>query len=195
MGFVTGLRLANLEESLRDALDAGALAVTNVNSHAQIVIAGRTGDIDRALDRVRPRAIRCERLPISRPYHSRWMEPVAREVARLAETLDVSAPRVPLFDHRDGSRLETADAVRARLSGQLTTRLDWAGSVERLVADGASVFVEMPPGTTTTRMVRWIARDATAFAIGPSTGERPDPHAADRARFLAGAAGRGEEGA
>jgi len=113
MGFVTGLRLANLEEALRDALDAGALAVTNVNSQAQIVIAGRTSDIDRALDLVRPRAIRCERLPISRPYHSRWMEPVAREVARFAQTLDVSAPRVPLFDHRDGSRLETADAVRA----------------------------------------------------------------------------------
>jgi [acyl-carrier-protein] S-malonyltransferase len=195
MGFVTGLRLASLEEALREPLEAGALAVTNVNSQAQIVIAGRTADIDRALDRVRPRAIRCERLPISRPYHSPWMEPIARVVAELAKTIDVSDPRVPLFDHRDGSRLVSAAELRARLSGQLATRLDWAASVERLAREGADVFVEMPPGTTTTRMVRWIARDATAFAIDPSPGPRPDPRAADRARFLAGAAGRGKDGA
>jgi [acyl-carrier-protein] S-malonyltransferase len=104
MGFVTGLRLATLEEALRDELDAGSLAVTNVNSQAQIVIAGRTGDVDRALERVRPRTIRCERLSISRPYHSRWMEPVALAVEELVATMEVRDPRLPLFDHRDGRR-------------------------------------------------------------------------------------------
>ena len=190
MGFVTGLSLASLEEILRDALDTGSIAVTNINSQAQIVIAGRTDELDRALEQVRPRAIRCERLPISRPYHSRWMEPVALAVRRLVASIDVADPRVPLFDHRDGSRLATSAEVRERLAQQLTTRVDWAASIERLAGQGASVFVEMPPGTTTTWMVRWIARDAIAFAVDPSAGTRPDPRAADRERFLAGATGR-----
>jgi [acyl-carrier-protein] S-malonyltransferase len=189
MGFVTGLGLATLEETLRDLLEPGTLAVTNLNSQAQIVIAGRAIDIDRALDRVRPSAIRCGLIPISRPYHSRWMAPVARAVERLTRSIEVTDPRVPLFDHRDGSLLATAEAIRARFSEQLTTRLDWPSSVARLVAGGASVFVEMPPGTTTTWMVRWIARDVTAFAIDPSAMARPDPRAADRARFLAGVTG------
>lgn len=195
MGFVTGLRLATLEEALREALEAGVLEITNVNSQAQIVIAGRPADVDRALETVRPRAIRCERLPISRPYHSRWMAPVARAVETLAATLEVADPVLPLFDHRDGMPLATAGEVRARLSGQLTTRLDWAGSIGHLAGEGADVFVEMPPGTSTTRMVRWIARDATAFAIDPSSDVRSDPRAADRERFLAGAIGRREGGA
>src|SRR6185295_3548322 len=110
----------------------------------------------------------------------------------LCETIDVSAPRTPLFDHRGGSRLTTAEDVRARLSGQLTTRLDWAASIGRLAAQGASVFVEMPPGASTTRMVRWLARDATAFAIDQPDGARPDRCAADRERFLAGASSRRE---
>ena len=186
MGIVTGLRLATLEEALRGPLSGGSIAVTNVNSQAQVVIAGRTEDVEGALETVRPQSIRSERLPIGRPYHSRWMAPVARAVASLVEGLDVSVPRVPLFDHRDGSALATAEAVRERLSGQLTSRLDWPGSVLRLVGEGASVFVEMPPGTTTTRMIRWIARDATAFAI-----DQP----ADRERFLAAALGRRPGGA
>jgi malonyl CoA-acyl carrier protein transacylase len=121
------------------------------------------------------------------------MVPVARAVEALAATIEVRDPQVALFDHHGGDRLATAAEVRSRLSAQLTTRLDWATSIERLVAAGASVFVEMPPGTTTTRMVRWIARDAIAFAIDPSPGPRPDPRAADRARFLAGATERRRE--
>jgi hypothetical protein len=53
----------------------------------------------------------------------------------------------------------------------------------------------MPPGTTTTWMVRWIARDAIAFAVDPTSGRRPDPRAADRERFLAGATSRRREDA
>ena len=72
--------------------------------------------------------------------------------------------------------------MRARLSGQLTSRLDWSLSIGRLLSEGASVFVEMPPGSSTTRMVRWIARDATAFALD---------QAGDRERFLARVGSRG----
>jgi [acyl-carrier-protein] S-malonyltransferase len=114
------------------------------------------------------------------------MAPVAEAVAALVASAEVVAPRVPLFDHRDGSPLRTAEEVRVRLSGQLASRLDWPGSIGRLVAEGASVFVEMPPGGTTTRMVRWIARDATAFAI-----DQPE----DRERYLAGTAGQSAGGA
>jgi len=101
---------------------------------------------------------------------------IARAVERATGDLDVAAPRIPLFDHRDGAQLETAEAVRERLSGQLTSRLDWSAAIGRLFSEGVSVFVEMPPGSSTTRMVRWIARDATAFALD---------QADDRERFLA----------
>ena len=183
MGFVTGLKLSTLEAAIGDVLQAGEIAITNINSQAQLVLAGHGAALEAALARVRPRAIRCERLPIRRPYHSRWMAPVVEAVESICAGVEVSPPDLPLYDHRDGAKLETAEAVRRRLSGQLTSRLDWNASVSRLVADGASVFVEMPPGSSTTRMVRWIARDAICLSI-----DEPG----DRARFLAGVGRRGE---
>lgn len=165
MGFVTGLKLKTLESAIGDLLDAGDVAVTNVNSQAQIIVAGRGSAVEAALTRVRPQAIRCERLPISRPYHSRWMAPVARSVQQICASIDVRAPRLPLLDHRDGAPLTTAEVVRERLGSQLTSRLDWSASIVRVVAEGATLVLEMPPGATTTRMTRWIARDTTCLAL------------------------------
>jgi [acyl-carrier-protein] S-malonyltransferase len=177
MGFVTGLRVASLEEALADLLERREIAITNVNSPAQVVLAGRSDALDEALGRVRPRAIRSERLAITRPYHSPWMEPVSRVVEDLLRPVEISEPALPLYDHRDGARLATAGGIRSRLAKQLTTRLDWNASISRLVSEGVTNFVEMPPGASTTRMIRWIARDAGALAL-----DEP----ADRPRILGG---------
>lgn len=185
MGFVTGIRLPRLEASLAGALGAGDIAITNVNTPAQIVLAGGISEIEAALASLRPEAMRCDRLQIARPYHSRWMAPVASSVRGICRTMKVVPPVVPLHDHRDGGRLDDPEVVRERLSAQLETRLDWTASVRRLVAEGATLFVEMPPGSSTTRMVRWIDRDAAALALDESR---------DRARFLAGAAAAGPAG-
>lgn len=182
MGFITGIKIATLEAELADLLGAGRIAVTNVNSQAQVVVAGRAADVDAALDRLRERAIRGERLPIGRPYHSAWMRPVAKALMTMCREITVREPRIPLYDHRDGERLETAEQVRRRLTEQLVTRLDWNASVRRLFEDGASRFVEMPPGSTTTRMTRWIERDAVCLAL-----DRDE----DRARYFEDAAAPG----
>ena len=176
MGFVTGMRVAKLEAALAAPLAQGVLAITNVNTPAQVVLAGETSALVAALDAVRPEAMRCERLQISRPYHSPWMAPVAEAVRDLCEGMEVRVPRTSLHDHKDGVRIETAEALRARLSEQLLTRLDWPASVRRLYGVDARLFVEMPPGSSTTRMVRWIERDAAALAIDQAT---------DCERFLA----------
>lgn len=165
MGFVTGLKMSTLSATIGDLLEAEEIDVTNVNSQAQIVLAGRASVVETALARVRPHAIRCERLPISRPYHSRWMAPVARRIQEMSAAIELRAPRIPLLDHRDGSPIVSAETLRNRLASQLTTRLDWNASITRLVSEGARLFLEMPPGATTTRMARWIARDATCLAL------------------------------
>lgn len=185
MGFVTGIRIARLESELAEALGAGEIAITNINTPAQIVLAGETGALDAALARVRPAAMRCERLQIGRPYHSRWMEPVSRAIRGLCAGIAVSIPHIPLFDHHGGEQLESPETVRERLWAQLVTRLDWNASVRALAAAGVSLFVEMPPGSSTTRMVRWIARDVAAVALDQSD---------DRERFLAGGFAAGAQG-
>jgi len=185
MGFVTGVRLSRLEAELADVLADGEIAVTNVNTPAQIVLAGEADALDAALTRLRPQAMRCERLRITRPYHSPWMEPVAAMARELCRDLEVLAPSVPLFDHKDGSRLESAEAVRRRLSEQLVTRVDWNASIRALLGAGARTFVEAPPGSSTTRMVRWIERDAGAVALDQTE---------DRERFFADRCAAGPRG-
>ncbi len=182
MAFVTGMKAASLESLIDGQAGGGEVALAILNTPAQLVLAGRREALARILEAARPRAMRCELLAIAKPYHSRWMAPVVERTRALLETVEVADPAHALLNPSGGGPLANAAAVRERLAAQLGERLDWVACVARLAAEGFDRWVELPPGATTTRMVRWIAREAEAVALDEDAGSaRP-------------AAGRGRAG-
>jgi [acyl-carrier-protein] S-malonyltransferase len=168
MGAVIGIPAAPVEEvcaSLRKEGDP--VWIGNINAATQLVLTGSDRGVDRALAMLAPRALRVIRLPMTWPIHSPLLEPVARELAPVvASCRSIAPPEFPLYAGHRAERIETAHAVADLLTRQITLASRWKETIESMFADGHRDFIEVGPGETLSRMLRWIVREGRCRPAG-----------------------------
>ncbi|MBE6251949.1 MAG: ACP S-malonyltransferase [Bacteroidales bacterium] len=130
----------------------------NFNSPGQVVISGDEAGIEEACVKFKEAgAKRALRLQVSGAFHSPLMEPAREKLARAIEATPFSAPCCPIY--QNVSALPTVDPVviRENLLKQLTSPVRWTRTVENMLQDGATRFVELGPGTVLQGLVKRIA--------------------------------------
>jgi [acyl-carrier-protein] S-malonyltransferase len=145
--------------------------VANVNSAQQIVIAGEKPAVERAVALAAERGGRKSvMLPVSAPFHCSLMAPAAERLARELAGVTVSDPAIPVVRNADGSVTRAAKDVVPLLLRQVASPVRWTDCVQRLAAEGATVFLEVGPGRVLTALTRRIVEDARGFAVEDPTG-------------------------
>lgn len=132
--------------------------VANLNTPWQSVLAGPVGELaelEPILEGAGARMVR--RLPVSGPFHSRYMAPAARRFASLLSTVDFGPPRFPVVSNRTAAPYGAGE-LATTLSEQIDHPVRWHESVSALDGDGVE-FVEIGTGTTLVSMVRQIRRE------------------------------------
>jgi [acyl-carrier-protein] S-malonyltransferase len=141
-------------------------AVANLNGFVQIVIAGHTGAIDRAVALAKERgAKKATRLAVSAPFHSPLMAP-AREgmTGPLTETA-FRDPLVPVVTNVDAVPVSTGEAARDALIRQIDSPVRWVESALWMAESaGVDTFVEVGPGTVLGGLTRRIAQGTMQVA-------------------------------
>jgi [acyl-carrier-protein] S-malonyltransferase len=166
MAAILGLDLPAVEAACREAAEGEVVAPANVNSPGQVVIAGHAGAVDRASERCKAAgARRAVRLPVSAPFHCALMEPARERLAPELEAIDFRDPAVPLVNNVDARVVRDAAACRDGLLRQVSGTVRWQESVELLVRQGVTTFVEVGPGTVLGGLVKKIARGARVLNV------------------------------
>jgi [acyl-carrier-protein] S-malonyltransferase len=167
--------MAAILRAERDVVDRicaeteGVVEPVNYNSPGQIVIAGEAGAVERASEAIKAAGGRAMPLPVSAPFHSSLMRPAEdRLAAHLADTA-FTDPKLPVYVNVDAAPVTRADAARDALLRQVSRPVRWQESIERMVADGVGLFVEIGPGRVLTGLIARIAKDvAKANVQGPA---------------------------
>jgi [acyl-carrier-protein] S-malonyltransferase len=166
MAAILGLPLETVEIACAEAANGEICSPANINSPAQIVIAGNSDAVDRAVEILKERgAKRAIRLNVSAPFHCALMKP-AQE--RLAETLDATGFRdlsFPIIENVTAEENSSGERARRALIEQVSAPVRWAQSVESLFASGVGRFVEVGAGKVLSGLVRQINRDAACFNV------------------------------
>ncbi|MGF1428118.1 ACP S-malonyltransferase [Kitasatospora sp. LaBMicrA B282] len=162
MAAVLGLELPAVRELL-DRFGLTELDVALHNAPGQIALAGPVAEIDRLVEAAAEAEVRCIRLNVSGPFHSRHMRAAAEEFADFLAGFELAEPRVPVLANAT-ARPHRAGEVADALVRQITQPVLWEQSVRHLIelaapADGFD-FVELGPGRTLTGMVDRIRRAA-----------------------------------
>ena len=167
MGAVVGVRREAIDETCAALRAEGRRVwIGNVNAGTQFVLTGDADAVDAALERLRPRALNVLPLSMSWPIHSELMLPVSRAVTPLvASCRSIRAPEVPYYGPA-GEPVRSAADVREILDSGFCRPTLWNATVERLVADGHRVFLEVGPGEMLTKMTRWIDRSIACRPAG-----------------------------
>ncbi len=162
MGFVIGLGRADVEAELaRICPDPARLAIGTENAAAQFVLTGETALVERAVETLRPRALKAEMLAIGFPMHSTSLDSVTGRLKIFLEGgVRVEHPRTPLYAPALGRKVRDGAEAAYVLSKQISLPSLFATTLQAMSASGLHRFAEVGPGDVLTRLVRWTLRDA-----------------------------------
>jgi [acyl-carrier-protein] S-malonyltransferase len=187
MAAILGLDLAAIEHACREAAAGEVVSAANVNSPGQVVIAGHAGAVARASELCKAKgAKRAVPLPVSAPFHCALMEPARERLAPVLAALAFPDPSSPLVNNVDAALVRSGSACREGLVRQVSGAVRWRESIELLVREGVSTFVEVGPGTVLSGLVRKIAKGVRVLNV-----ESPATLEATVAALGAGAEARG----
>jgi [acyl-carrier-protein] S-malonyltransferase len=175
MAAIMGVGLPVVQQVCADVAKGDVVDIANVNSEQQIVIAGHRAAVERAVALARERGGRKSvLLPVSAPFHSSLMTPATDRLQSELAAVSVSAPAIPVVRNVDAGVTRAAADVVPFLLRQVASPVRWTDCVRRLVAEGATTFVEVGPGRVLTGLVKRIVEDARALSV-------EDPDGLDKA--------------
>lgn len=140
----------------------GVVVCANYNCPGQIVISGEESAIDAACEKLLAAgAKRALKLKVGGAFHSPCMEPARAELAEAIEKTQFNAPICPVYQNVDAKPHTDPTEIKSNLLVQLTAPVRWTQSVQNMVADGATEFVELGPGKVLQGLVSKISRNVT----------------------------------
>ncbi len=161
MAAVLGLEDAKVVEVLETIKDETVIAA-NFNCPGQLVISGSIKGVERACELLKEAgARRALPLKVSGAFHSPFMEPAREELAKAIENTEVTAPRCPIYQNVTANAVTDPKEIKANLMLQLTAPVRWTESVQAMIADGATHFVEVGPGAVLQGLVKKIDKSMT----------------------------------
>lgn len=150
-----------------------SVVIANYNAPEQLVISGATLAVQQVSKRAKEQgAKRVTALKVSAAFHSPLMELAAQGMHHALTSVALMDMQVPLIANVTAQPITMAEDVRHELVAQITSPVRWSASVERLIAQGISTFVEIGPGNVLTGLIKRIApgvqlvnvRDAESIA-------------------------------
>jgi [acyl-carrier-protein] S-malonyltransferase len=168
MGAVIGIAAADVERVCARLRGRGVgVWIGNVNAATQLVLSGTDEGVDAALSELAPRALKAFRLPMTWGIHTPLMSGVSEAVRPVVERLSsIRAPVVPLYSPHTARPLADASEVAELLAGQVASPSRWKETIEAMFADGHHRYLEVGPGDTLTRILRWIVREGECAPAG-----------------------------
>ncbi len=140
------------------AATEGIVVAANYNCNGQIVISGEVEAVEKACVALKAAgAKRALVLPVGGAFHSPLMDPARVELAEAIEKTNFVAPVCPVYQNVDAKPHTDPAEIKANLLVQLTAPVRWTQSVENMVADGATHFTEVGPGTVLQGLISKIA--------------------------------------
>ena len=141
------------------------VVAANYNCPGQLVISGSMDGINIACEKLKAAgAKRALVLPVGGAFHSPLMEPARVELEAAINSTNFKTPICPVYQNATASAVSDPNQIKLNLIAQLTAPVKWTQSVQAMVADGATQFIEVGPGKVLQGLVKKIHAAAEAMS-------------------------------
>ena len=161
MAAVLGLEDAIVEDTCSEI--EGVVVAANYNCPGQLVISGEIAAVEKACKVLSEKgARRALLLPVGGAFHSPMMEPARAELAAAIEATTFSNPICPVYQNVSACAVTSPSEIKKNLIIQLTAPVRWTQSIQAMIADGGTEFIEVGPGKVLQGLMRKIDRSVAA---------------------------------
>jgi len=161
----------NLDDSIVEKICAevsatGEIVVAaNYNCPGQLVISGTINGVNIACERMKAAgAKRALVLPVGGAFHSPLMEPARTRLAKAIEDTAFSVPTCPVYQNVNATPVTDPSMIKENLIAQLTAPVRWTQTVQNMIADGATQFIEVGPGKVLQGLVKKVNKEMEAVS-------------------------------
>jgi [acyl-carrier-protein] S-malonyltransferase len=166
MAAILGLADEQVAAACDQAAQTEVVAAVNFNSPGQVVIAGHSSAVSRAVEIAKQAgAKRAVVLPVSVPSHCSLMGPAAGRLAAYLHNVEIKPPQIPVFSNADVALCETPEAIRETLVRQLVSPVRWVEIIQTMARNGVRGVVECGPGKVLAGLNKRIDREMAALPV------------------------------
>lgn len=159
MAAIIGLDDSVIEQVCATITDE-VVVPANYNNPGQLVISGSIAGIEKACQLLKEKgAKRALPLKVGGAFHSPLMESARVELAKAIEKAQISTPICPIYQDVNALPVTDPKQIKENLIKQLTSPVRWTQIVKNMLADGATTFIEVGPGTALQGMIKKVKAD------------------------------------
>ncbi|MFV0230467.1 ACP S-malonyltransferase [Empedobacter falsenii] len=160
MAAILGLEDKIVEDTCKEI--EGVVVAANYNCPGQLVISGEIEAVNLACEKLKELgAKRALVLPVGGAFHSPLMKSAEEELAKAIEETTFNTPICPVYQNVTTTAITDPAPIKKNLIAQLTAPVKWTQSVQQMIADGATEFIEVGPGNTLQGLVKKINREVS----------------------------------
>ena len=151
-------------EDICASVSGEVVVPANYNCPGQLVVSGTNEGVARVCELVKEAKGKALPLAVGGAFHSPLMEPARVELAEAIERTTFHAPVCPCYQNVDALPHSDPADIKKNLLMQLTSPVRWTATVQHMMADGATEFIEVGPGTALQGMVKRVDANANAHS-------------------------------
>jgi len=156
MAAVLGMEREQIEKLCETCSSGEVLAPANFNCPGQIVIAGHSKAVERAMERIKQEGKKAILLPVSAPFHSPLMRPAGERLEKALEEISVGDLRVPVVTNVEAEVNASKDRVKGLLVAQVSSPVRWEESMRKMIEEGVEQVMEIGPGKVLSGLMKRI---------------------------------------
>ena len=162
---VLGLKIEDIEKILRDNQNNFVAQVANDNSDGQIVLSGKTNDLQILSKFLRDNKIKNIKLPVSAPFHCTLMNKATEVMKEELQKIDFKQSKNILISNVTANEISNIEDLKSLLITQIEKRVRWRESVLNMINKGVDQFIEIGPGKVLTGLIKRINKDIKISSI------------------------------
>ncbi|MDR2083525.1 MAG: ACP S-malonyltransferase [Bacteroidales bacterium] len=164
MAAVMKLETEKIESLLKTIVD-DIVVPANYNSPAQLVISGTISGVEKATVIINEAGGKVIPLKVGGAFHSPLMEPAREGLAEAINKVNIKQPECPIYQNVNALPVKNPDVIKTNLINQLTSPVKWMQIVQNMIANGATQFYEVGPGTVLQGLVKKVKADAETYSL------------------------------
>ena len=162
---VLGLKIEDLEKILKDNQNNYEVQVANDNSDGQIVLSGKTKDLQILSEFFKNNKIKNIKLPVSAPFHCNLMTKATEVMTKELQKINFKQSDTILISNVTADEISSIEDLKGLLIKQIENRVRWRESILYMINKGVNEFIEIGPGKVLSGLVKRINKDVKISSI------------------------------
>ena len=162
---VVGTEIKNISDLLKENEKKYECFIANDNSNGQVVLSGRTTDLDLLEEDLKKKSIKNIKLPVSAPFHCKLMSPATKIMRKEISNTEFKNPNNVIISNVTGKETNNSNQIKDLLIEQIESPVRWRESIIYMINKEVRKFIEIGPGKVLSGLIKRIDKSVNLISV------------------------------